>query len=357
MLTYIGVVLVSHPNYSGAGTSLHFLLESWDHWDANNYVNIAQRGYPTKNDFAFFPLYPFAIRIVAIVVRNYVVSGILLSNAAFLGALIVIHKLVLGVTGDTKVAQRTIVYLTFFPTAFFLFAAYNEAFFILFSAGMFLAMQHRQWLLAGILGALASGTRSVGILLVLPYLWECWSASDQKLFVLSKERFVRLLPICLIPIGLLVFCFYCWQKTGDPLAFSTVQAHWGRTTMWPWQAIWLTLYGIFQVHFGSFLQVHLLLDLSATLAFLLLTILGWRYLPKSYIIWSASILLLLLCNASISGDILQSNQRIVLESFPGFIVLGIISKKYPRLHQMLIFLFPFLLSILCLLFLERRWMV
>ena len=44
----------------------------------------------------------------------------------------------------------------------------------------------------------------------------------------------RMLPIVLIPTGTLLYTLYCWHITGNPLAFISVQSHWGRHTTWPW---------------------------------------------------------------------------------------------------------------------------
>jgi hypothetical protein len=52
-----------------------------------------------------------------------------------------------------------------------------------------------------------------------------------------------------------------------------------------------------------------------------------------------------------------SNQRFVLEMFPAFITLAMLSLQKPRLYQALMLLFPILLATLSLLFVMNRWMV
>ena len=75
--------------------------------------------------------------------------------------------------------------------------------------------------------------------------------------------------------------------------------------------------------FGSSNEAHLLLDLGATLSFIALIIAGWRILPRSYSIWMVVFMIfILLSPATGKPDILLSNQRFVLEMFPGIHYLG-----------------------------------
>ena len=356
LVTYVGVVLLTVPKYSTTPTYVHTLLLAWNHWDASNFVRIAQYGYQYVPDLAFFPLFPACIWLISHSVGNYLLVGMLLSNLALLGTLIFLYYLALDIA-DEQVAQRTLLYLCIFPTAFYLFAAYNESFFLLFSTGAFLAMRRQRWLLAGILGALAAGTRSAGVLLVLPYLCEWWLARHKNGGTHFGVALLKLVPICLIPVGLLAYSYYCWRTTGNPLMFATVQSHWDRHAEWPWQGIWQSLYQLWVQPVGSFYQVHILIDLCATLLFIVLTLLGWRRLPLSFTLWSVSLLLLMLLNSSPVGDPLASNQRLVLELFPGFILLAILSKKYPALHETVLLLSLPLLATLSIIFLMNRWMV
>jgi hypothetical protein len=150
-----------------------------------------------------------------------------------------------------------------------------------------------------------------------------------------------------------------------------VQINWGRQSVLPWIGIWNTLQALFTGYvpnyldlsmstyapFASFFQIHMLIDLTATVSFIVLAILGWRLLPKTYTILVALLLMLTLTSPSLGGDPLTSNMRFVLELTPAFITLAILGKKHPRLHQGLIVAFPMLLAVFTLLFLEGKWMV
>lgn len=355
LVTYIGYILLTVPKYSLVGINPLDLLTAWNHWDAANYTRIAEFGYQTRFDVAFFPLFPLLISIIAHPFGHwgYLVVGILISNGALLGSLFVLFQLAVENEGE-QVARRTLLYLCIFPTAFFFFAAYNESLFLLLTAGAFLAMRRQHWWLAGLLGFLAALTRSAGVLLVVPFLYEIWISHTNR-----RTIFLRLCTLALIPLGTLLYCLYCWQIRGDPLAFATLQYHWGRQLSWPWQGIIQAFVEIFwQQAFGSFFEVHSLLDLSVTLTFILLAIVGWRKLRTSYTIWIGLLVLYVLLSPSITKeDPLISNQRFILEMFPAFITLGSLSVRQPRLHQTLLLLFPALLALLGLLFVMNHWMI
>jgi Gpi18-like mannosyltransferase len=359
MVTYVGYILLTAPKYSSNPVDIVGILASWNHWDAANYVRIAQFGYQTPYDVAFFPLFPLLITAFAHILGSwsYLLVGTTISNAALLGALFVIYQLAVEAGGE-QVAQRTLLYLCIFPTAFYFFAPYNESWFLLLTASTFLAMRQQRWWLAGLLGLLAALTRSAGILLVVPYMVELWTTRE-SITASRQNMLFRVLPILLIPLGTALYAIYCWHISGNPLDFIAVQSHWGRHTTWPWQGIWQSLTEIFWYQpFGSFNEVHNLLDLSATLAFIALAIVGKNKLRASYSFWMGlALLYMILSPATVALDPLESNQRFVLEMFPAFITLSMLGIKHPRLHQAIMLAFPTLLATLSILFIMNRWMV
>ncbi|GCE24587.1 hypothetical protein KDA_00710 [Dictyobacter alpinus] len=362
VITYIAYILLTAEKYSDTPVNIAALFSTWNHWDAANYTRIAQFGYQTIDDLAFFPFLPLLIaggaRLLGGSDWSYIFVGMLLSNLALLGTLFIIYYIAVDLVGD-ELSKRTLLYLCLFPTAFFFFAAYNESLYLLFASGTFLALRRQKWWLAGLLGMLAALTRSIGILLIIPYLYELWT---QRVAVLSRRTtlLLNLGAICLIPLGTLLYALYCWHTFGNPLAFVSVQAKWSRHTTWPWMGIFQAFWALFFYHqqaFGSSNQAHLLLDLSATLGFIALIIKGWRTLPKNFSLWMIAFLLYILVNPAQKPDILLSNQRFVLELFPAFITLALLSKKSLRFHYALILFFPTLQAVLSIAFLMNRWVV
>ncbi len=357
-VTYVSYILFTAPKYSSTPVDVIALLSSWNHWDAANYTRIAQFGYQQLSDYAFFPLFPLLITSISTLLGSwsYFFVGFLISNGALLGVLFLLYGFAKEEAGD-DVARRTVLYLCIFPTAFFFFTAYNESLFLLFVLGAFLAMRRHRWWLAGLLGFLATLTRSAGILLILPYLYELWVERENVRTSLLRILY-GLLPISLIPLGMIVYCVYCCTTIGNPVIFITSQSGFGRHLSWPWQGLWQGVTACITQPFGSPNQVHLLLDLSATIGFMILAVLGWRKLRRSYSIWIGILLLYILLDPAMDKpDILLSNQRFVLEMFPAFITLGILGVQHPRLHQTLLVLFPTLLATLSILFILNRWLV
>jgi hypothetical protein len=363
--TYFSFILFPVPPhvYPQSPVDMMGLLFSWKHWDANDYIQIAQSGYQNITETAFFPLFPILVKCMALLFGNhaYTLAAMLVSNLALFGALYVLYQIAADALGE-QVGRRTLLYLCLFPTAFFFFTGYNESLFLLLSCGTLYAIRHQKWILAGGLGGLAALTRSAGVLLVFPYLYELWMARDISQPGLPKQvvgLIPKALPIVLIPLGTLLYCYYCWRHFGNPLSFAAVEKSWGRPFTLPWTGIIDAFWQIFfKQPFGSFMEVHTLIDLSAVLGFIALAILGWRYLSVSYTIWIAILLLFMLSGSAIAtADPLFADQRYVLEMFPGFITLAALSMKHQRLHQAILISFPFLQAIMAALFVLHRWMV
>ena len=359
LVTYFGYIIFTLPKYSSTPVDIVAMCTSWNHWDSANYVRIAEFGYQNYTDVAFFPLFPLLIRILAFPFGHlaYLPIGMLLSNAALLGAMLVLYQLALEVGGE-KVARRSLLYLCIFPTAFFFFPAYNESLFLLLTASTFLALHHQRWWLAGLLGGLGAMTRSPGVILALPYLLELWEVQREQ-GRSWQDWFSKLLPVLLIPCGLGLYALYCWQIRGNPLAFAAVQSHWARQSTWPWQGIWQALFEVFwNQPLGSANEAEILIDLGATLSFITLTFLGWRKQHRSYLLWSTLLLFTMLLTSTLGQhNSLISNRRFVLELFPAFFTLAMLGIKHPRLHQAMTLIFPTLYTLFAFLFLLNRWMV
>jgi Mannosyltransferase (PIG-V) len=401
LITYVGYTLLLAPKYSTTSVGVSGLLLSWDRWDALWYTSIAAYGYTAPDATAFFPLYPLLIRAVTVNGQWYYAAGLVLSNLAFLGAMVLLRVLVAAEWSES-VARRAVLYLTVFPTALYTFAPYNESLFLLFTVGTFLALRGRRWALAGALGGLAVLTRSAGILLVIPFAWEWWQwrrgadlAADwgkpgSAAHGVSRSFLSRALPsseagahiprgalddrgtssrrraltigwALLIPAGLGIFAVFCAIRFGDPLAFAHAQQQWNRVLAWPWQSLWWQLIGLWSAAPASFFQVHDLLDLGATALFLGLLVAGWRRLPTAQSLYMAGLLLLILIEPGgvhlHANDPLSSNQRFVLEMFPGFITLGLLTARRPRRHQAILIGFSCLLATLTLVFILGHWLV
>jgi hypothetical protein len=369
ILTYLEILFIV-PTASTNTIPLRTLLHNWDHWDANEFVLVATQGYNDVVKAAFFPLYPLleAGGSLLLHVPAYI-SGLIISNLAFLGVLIVMYRLVES-EFDAATAQRSIFYLSIFPTAFFFFAGYNESLFLLFVLLFFYALRRGSWWLAGLFGAIAMLTRSAALILplifcfefirqVLPKARQAWH--DGRL-----RQIVKLcagLPAVLLPfIALGMFAFYLKLRLGDPLAFSHAQASWGRKLEPPWVGIAILLRNIHYTSPGTFFTVHDLIDLTAFLLFVGLTILSFVGPERisrdqwSLPIYSACMLLFFTLFPVTFGDSLVSMERFVLELFPAFILLARFGRR-EWFHQSYPVLALPLLGFFTLQFLSNYWIV
>jgi len=228
------------------------LLSRWYHWDAAWYLRIAgngsQMGYShyTENaahnfgTFAFFPLYPLAVRVAAVAVpgalaavpargqprARLLVAALVVANVAFVLALAALYALARARAGR-EAARRAVWLLCLFPTTVFFAAPYSESLFLLWVVLFFLALERGRWVPAGLCGALAAATRSFGVALVLPYLVCYWQQGRRR----------ALWPVALIPLGLLGYMAYLQLAWGDPLLFRAAEKAWGRSLAAPWVGI------------------------------------------------------------------------------------------------------------------------
>lgn len=109
-------------------------LEIWDRWDALNYQKLAQFGYSATGELqpllAFYPLYPWTVRLFAFFTRDYLFSAFIISTVASLATAIVLLRLV-ELDYSKELAQRAVWFLFIFPTSYFLHIGYTESLFLM----------------------------------------------------------------------------------------------------------------------------------------------------------------------------------------------------------------------------------
>jgi Gpi18-like mannosyltransferase len=324
-------VLFIHKDFDWSSSPLSTLWQAWNRWDTGHFISIATQGYANVIKTAFFPLYPLLIRVVMIATHNNaLIAGLLISDISGFIALLVLYQLVRE-DFDQERALHTVLYLSLFPTAFFLMAAYNESLFLCFALLSFYYMRHGKWWLAGLCGFCASLTRSAGLFLLVPFAYEYLRQHQFRPVQIRWD----VISGALIPAGIAVFAVYCYVQFGDPLAFSHVQVHWQRHLELPWHGIVSSIHIIRRSSgFLGFYALRNLLDLLPDLFILALIILSfvgpWR-LPRTH--WSYGLyaaVLYFFCMLVPASDAtlfpLQSTARFMLEIFPAFIILAAIGK-------------------------------
>jgi hypothetical protein len=341
------------------------LFPLWERWDVLWYERVAMAGYswhppPVQSDVAFFPLYPLSMHVLSVLTTMPAyAAGLVVANLSFLGALYVVHRLVL-VDFEGEVADRTVYYLGIFPTALFFFTAYSEALYLLCCAGCIYALRLRRWWLAGLCGMAATLTRQLGLLLVLPFVVEVLASWQGPRWT---RLWPRLLPALLVPAGLLAFMAYLQVRLGDAFLFFRAQAAWDRGLAPPWQGL-LNDFGRvlqpvtgFPAHTRASLQMQSLLNVVFALLFIGLVVFGATNLRKSYTVYSAGVLLAILMTPAVSSGqplALLSITRFEVTIFPPFMVLGLAGRSHP-VDRFIMICSVGLLTLFTIVFVRGKW--
>jgi Gpi18-like mannosyltransferase len=328
-------------------------------YDAGWYLIIMQTGYSYNgNDLehhpvVFYPLYPLLSKLVATVfgVKDEV-ALLLVANLSLCLAIVLFFKLVKEEYG-TEVGLYSVALFSFFPTALFLSAGYTESLTFLLIVSFFLLLKKERFLLAACCAGLATATRSTGVVLLLPLLWELW-----RRFRAERKRLPLLAVACtaLAVSGLLLYMVYLWIAFRSPLAFASGQLAWqgGRGG------------------FGALFQVLTLQPLIALtqlrqqglspnalapwwfLIFLLLIVFYRRRLPLSYSLYALGVLLLPYLTLS-AGVGFVSFPRYILLAFPVFIVAGELCARWRWLGLSLTGLLAGMLFMYTVLYAQLYW--
>jgi len=323
------------------------LLNPWAHWDGVWYVKIATSGYADGDgSTAFFPLYPLLLRYVGVVFGgNMVVTGIVISLACYGGCVWLLYRLVRA-DFDAGIALRAVVYLSIGPLAFFLQAVYTESLFLFLSLACFVFARESRWRMAGIMGLLATLTRSTGVLLLIPMAYYYYARRSWSLRR-SDSHGANLLMVI---EGLLVWMTYLSLTFGKPLLFSSAQAQWRRGFATPgytvakgfvagvwgaWKLLAAGYSGIFTENPAAASGSDAALANVINLAFLVLAGLllwyGARRLPAAYS-WYALAALAYPLFFPASRVPLLSYPRFTLTVFPLYVALAVFTRDRPKTH-------------------------
>ena len=297
------------------------LLWSWANFDGFHYLILAKDGYIFGLTQAFFPVFPLLIRLSARLIRDYLVSGLLISHLAFLGMIIFFYKLI-RLDFSQKISRRAIAALVLFPTAFFFLSFYTESLFLFFVLASFYCWRKKSWLMAGFLGALTAATKLVGIFLVPAFLYE--------LRINKKKPFFPSLLGAILPLGgLVAYMSYLQMKFSDPLLFVHVQEEFGGGRkidkfIFLHQVFWRYAKMIFTVDIHNPIYFTVWLELLTAMIFLGLLLGAWiKGVRKSYLIFAGLAYIL----PTLTGTF-SSMPRYVLVLFPAFIMIGKIKSRF-----------------------------
>ena len=320
----------------GKQVNPHFLgwrwLQGWVQWDSGWYAAIADGGYGyipgRQSTIAFFPAYPLAMRLVALVTGNPFVAGVVVTVASGAAAV----RLFFGWLRervDRTTAWAGLGLLLLYPYSFFLYGAvYPTAFFLLSLVGAFWLLEHDRPWLAGLVGAVATAAWPSGIVLLVGLVvraWERRRGEDDGARPLWRDA-----GVLLSVLGLVAFCFYQWRRFGDPFTFITAQEAWEQGSG---PRTW------FKVRFFEDLGVLPDRPLLGSLSYLthpVITVVALALVPQvfrrfgsGYGVYS----LLMIVVPALSTKNFFGMSRYVLAAFPCFAVAGELLAARPRLAK------------------------
>lgn len=219
------------PEASGLS---RYLINPLSLWDGAWYQQIAAKGYDDRNAAAFWPMFPLLIRSISELLRIPLdLAGVLASNALFLAALWLLHRLVLASYGR-DVANRSVWLLALCPVSFFFSAVYTESLFLALMLASVVTAREGRWTLAALALFLTTLTRSAGVLVAVPLVIEAINQYGWNIRRLARPG-IWIGIACLGPI---VYAAHLDRRWGDPLLMVEAQENWSRLFSWPWDTLW-----------------------------------------------------------------------------------------------------------------------
>ena len=261
------------------------LLPAHVAWDSSYYLSIAIAGYDDPAgprtaatvdhpavpfNYAFMPLYPLAMRVVAWplgligmdAIPAAVAAGVAISLVASLFAMLALYRIAQRTIGASG-GMRAVFYLLIFPSGFFMAQVYTEAVFLALSLGAIAFILDRRPMLAGGLAALATFARPTGFLLVIPMGLVVLELAREHGLLKQPRGALRKMGPWLIGSALPVAAYLLWTVTFGH-RFTVVEDAFGRHLLdlgqfwdtWPTEIV-----NLFSFRAQS--QVYLAIEFSA----------------------------------------------------------------------------------------------
>ena len=214
-------------------------------WDAKWYERIATGGYPDalpvgddgrvqQNPWAFYPLYPLAVRLVASLTGlGFATVAPLLALAAGGGAAVLMARLVAETSPYPRgtrsgPALAVVAVWAALPASPVLQMAYTESFSMLLLVVLLLLLVREQWLGTGLTALLLGLTRPIALplsIVVLVAVWLRWRERATRP-VAPREGGAILLAVLATGVSGLMWSAVAWAGTGRRDAYPATMTAW-----------------------------------------------------------------------------------------------------------------------------------
>ncbi len=298
-------------------------------WDANWNVMVAEDGYTmtgqpgiaTWAKLAFFPLLPYAARFIAFLTPLSIPAAGLIVSTVFGAIGIVVLWRVIERRYKDKVATKSVLLLIVWPSAFVFSMFYTESLMLMCVAVVFLALDKKQWLLAGTFALIGGAARPNGFLLIVPCAVAAFMA------IRETKSLKPLIAPLLAPIGFILWLVFVWRRTGIVNGYFEIQNQvWMAKVDFGYQ----TLRSFKHIAEG---KVH---DWDTWINAIGLIVMGglgtvlvlWKRMNPVWTSWTVALVAITFANARQA-----SSPRFLLMAFPIFVafVLALPKKLYPPL--------------------------
>jgi len=345
-----------------------YIVYVWGNFDGEHYLNIAESGYFPYQQ-AFFPLYPIIIRIVANAIDyKYLIAGLFISHVAFILGLFVVWKLLI-LDNHKKFSLFLLLVLLMYPTSPFYGAVYNDSLFFFLATLCIYMGRKQEWLLAALIGALATLTRLNGLALFFYLLFEYLYKSE--LAPKSKEQFFNLVKktisstklkyfftkhvysIIFIPFTFLSYLIYVQYTQGDwNMVFSSMKI-WNQDQItFPLQVIWRYLKIIFLDRSFSISYWVAAIEFLFVIWYLIISIHSYTRIRFSYWVFMNLSFLIPSLTGTFAGM-----PRYGLHIYPFFFYVTIFLTERSLTIKILYFLISIVLMFIVVMFFTRGYFI
>jgi hypothetical protein len=277
-------------------------------WDAAWYRDIAHAGYDgvAKVGLRFFPLFPLLARVVSWlpgVSAGFAV--VLVANVSALVVGVLVYELARREGRDPALARRAVWIVYLAPSAFVFVMGYAEATFMIATLAALLALRSRRWWIAAAAGLLAGLTRPVGLLLVVPALFEVW----RRRGVAGRREYLAFGGAVIAPAaGTGAYLLWAEHRSGDVLYPLTVQQVSASRGGWidPFRALWRAAK---MAGSGGHLSAGIHVVTAVVLVALIVVL--WRRWPASFTAYAVVVVIV-----ALSARNLDSLERYSLSTVP-----------------------------------------
>jgi hypothetical protein len=304
-----------NPDGPKPTSALSGMVDAITAWDGRWYFEIVRLGYPhsvppkitydqSEARAAFFPVYPWVVRVFdKVLPGNAVTAGIIVNFVVGLVFILLVGRLAMVWFESAAIATRAMVIASFFPGSFVLSITYSEGILLCASAFGLIALHRRRWLAAGLWSLLATASRPNGIAMVVACAVAAFIA------IRARREWRAIIAPLLAPIGFIAVQLYIGSVAHERGVWFRVQREaWREGTSFGATAL---------KNIGTFL-LHPLASPSnaittASMVTLVLGLIALRKakLPAEAISFSLTIVVLMLIPATVTA-----RPRFVYTAFP-----------------------------------------